>query len=164
MQGFKRGPDIDANSRFNEVGPGYFRTLGMPLVAGREFTAADALGSPKVAIVNEAFAKKFNLGRDAIGKFMGASGDDSTDMQIVGRREGREVQRVKDAGAADVHHAVSPGQHGRQPALLRADVRRSRADAARDSGRREEARPESSGRESEDAAAAGEGERLSSIG
>ena len=95
VQGFKRGPDIDANSRFNEVGPGYFRTLGIPLVAGREFTTADALGAPKVAIVNEAFVKKFNLGRDAIGKFMGANGGDSTDMQIVGVVRDAKYDRVK---------------------------------------------------------------------
>ena len=95
VQGFKRGPDIDANSRFNEVGPGYFRTLGMPVVAGREFSVTDALGSPKVAIVNEAFTKKFNLGRDAIGKFMGANGGDTTDMQIVGVVKDAKYDKVK---------------------------------------------------------------------
>jgi predicted permease len=57
VEGWKRGPDIDSNAGFNEVGPGYFRTIGIPLLAGREFTASDALGRPKVAIVNEAFAK-----------------------------------------------------------------------------------------------------------
>jgi predicted permease len=100
VQGFKRGPDIDANSRFNEVGPGYFRTLGMPIVAGREFTSADALGASKVAIVNEAFVKKFNLGRDAIGKFIGANGGDSTDMQIVGVVRDAKYDRVKRAAPA----------------------------------------------------------------
>ena len=40
----------------------YFRTLGIPMLAGREFTRADDAGAPKVAIVNEAFARKFNLG------------------------------------------------------------------------------------------------------
>ena len=48
--------------------------MGIPLLAGREFTRADALGAPKVAIVNEAFAKKFKLGRDAVGKRMGDDG------------------------------------------------------------------------------------------
>jgi predicted permease len=95
VTGFRRGPDIDANSRFNEVGPGYFRTLGMPMVAGREFSIADALGAAKVVIVNEAFAKKFNLGQNAIGKFVGANGSDSTDMQIVGVVKDAKYDKVK---------------------------------------------------------------------
>jgi len=100
VQGFKRGPDIDSNSRFNEVGPGYFRTLGVPLLAGREFTAADIAGAPEVAIVNEAFAKKFGLGRDAVGKMMGDRGNDSLFIQIVGL--------VKDAKYSSVKQEVPP--------------------------------------------------------
>ena len=61
VQGFNAGPDTDSNARFNEVGPGYFKTMGIQLIAGREFTRADALNAPKVAMVNEEFAKKFNL-------------------------------------------------------------------------------------------------------
>ena len=52
------------------LGPGYFRTLGIPLLAGREFDESDDLGTPKVAIVNETFARKFGLGREAVGKFL----------------------------------------------------------------------------------------------
>jgi predicted permease len=44
VEGFKRGPDVDADAQYNEVGPGYFRTLGVPLLAGREFTRADIVG------------------------------------------------------------------------------------------------------------------------
>jgi hypothetical protein len=62
VEGFSSGPDTDSDSNYNEINPGYFRTLGVPLIAGREFTAADSDTAPKVAIVNEAFAKKFNLG------------------------------------------------------------------------------------------------------
>src|SRR4029077_4679668 len=68
VEGFKAGPDTDSNARFNEVGPGYFPTLGNPVPAGRRLPRADVLTAPPVAIVNEAFAKKFNLGRDAVGK------------------------------------------------------------------------------------------------
>ena len=86
------GPDTDTHSNYNEISPGYFRTLGIPLMSGREFTAADAAGAPKVAIVNEAFAKKFNLGRDAVGKRMSSGGTNARHGDRRRRAE-REVQR-----------------------------------------------------------------------
>jgi hypothetical protein len=101
VEGFKAGPDTDSNSRFNEVGPGYFPTLGIPLLAGRDFTRADALTAPPVAIVNEAFAKKFNLGRDAIGKRMSNKGSNTPlTMEIVGM--------VKNAKYSDVKREIPP--------------------------------------------------------
>jgi predicted permease len=91
VEGFADGPDVDTGARYNEVGPGYFRTLGVPLLAGREFTDGDAMGAPKTAIVNEAFARKFNLGRDAVGRHMSdgsgsseRSGKAVLDTEIVG--------------------------------------------------------------------------------
>jgi len=95
VQGFAAGPDTDTNSRFNGVGPGYFRTLGVPLIAGREFTTADTIGAPKVAIVNEQFAKKFNLGRDAIGKRMGSGEGKELDIEIVGLVPNIKYSEVK---------------------------------------------------------------------
>jgi predicted permease len=85
VEGFPSGPDIDRNARVNEIGPGYFRALGTPLLAGREFTTADGPGAPKVAIVNEAFARKFRLGRDAVGKHMAiGTRQQLLDVEIVG--------------------------------------------------------------------------------
>jgi predicted permease len=96
VEGFKSGPDIDSNSRFNEVSAGYFKMMGVPLLSGREFTRADILGAPKVAIVNEEFAKKFNLGRDAVGKRIGYSGTKQPmDIQIVGLVQNAKYSDVK---------------------------------------------------------------------
>ena len=95
VEGFEKGPDTDANARFNEISPGYFRTLGVPLMSGREFTDADIAGSPKVAIVNEAFAKKFNLGRDAVGKHMAQGDGKDLDIQIVGVVQNAKYSEVK---------------------------------------------------------------------
>jgi predicted permease len=95
VEGFEAGPDTDRNSRYNEVGPGYFRTMGMTLMAGREFTDADALGAPRVAVVNEAFAAKFNLGRDAVGRRMGSGAGDDLDTEIVGIVQNAKYSEVK---------------------------------------------------------------------
>jgi predicted permease len=100
VEGFERGPDTDANARYNSVGSGYFGVLGIPLLAGREFTLADAAGAPKVVIVNEAFAKKFNLGRDAVGKRMSSGRNEALDMEIVAL--------VRDAKYSDVKREVPP--------------------------------------------------------
>jgi predicted permease len=98
VQGFTRGPDIDSNARFNMIGPDYFRTLGIPLLAGREFTPQDSMRAPKVAIVNEAFVKKFKLGSDVVGKLMSDGGEEKLDTQIVGV--------VKDAKYSEVKAAI----------------------------------------------------------
>jgi predicted permease len=94
VEGFERGPDTDANARFNQVGPSYFSVVGMPLLAGREFTASDVDEAPNVAIVNEAFAKKFNLGREAVGKRMSAGGNE-LDTEIIGLVEDAKYSEVK---------------------------------------------------------------------
>jgi predicted permease len=95
VEGYPHGPDVDNDSRFNEIGPDYFKVLGVPIVAGREFTSADALGRPHVAIVNETFARKFNLGRDAVGKRMSRGGD-TLDIEIVGLAKDAKYSSVKD--------------------------------------------------------------------
>ena len=102
VQGFdNEDPDVDRNSRYNQIGPGYFSTIGMPLLAGREFTQADGAGAPRVAIVNEAFARKFNLnGREAVGKFIGSSVDDELDTEIVGVVEDAKYNEVKNEAQA----------------------------------------------------------------
>jgi predicted permease len=55
------------DSNFSSVSPDYFNTLRIPIVAGRDFNDHDTSQSPRVAVVNEAFAKKLGLGANAIG-------------------------------------------------------------------------------------------------
>jgi predicted permease len=95
VEGFDAGPDTDISSRFNMIGPDYFRTLGIRLTAGREFTEADTLGTTKVVIVNEAFANKFNLGHAAIGKHIGTGRQGPLDLTIVGLVQNAKYSDVK---------------------------------------------------------------------
>ena len=96
VEGFPVGPDVDNNSRYNEVGAGYFRTLGVPLMAGREFTETDALGAANVAVVNQAFARKFRLGANPVGRRMDL-GNKKYDIQIVGLAADAKYSQVKDS-------------------------------------------------------------------
>ena len=97
VQGFQAGPDTDSNSRFNEVGPGYFSAMGIPMMSGREFTEADGEGAQKVAIVNEEFVKKFGLGRDAVGRMMGSGQGfrSKLDTVIIGVAQNAKYSEVK---------------------------------------------------------------------
>jgi predicted permease len=72
VQGYNPKPEEDMNISLNSLGTGFFTTLGIPLVAGRDFTDADVDGAPQVVIVNQAMAKYYwGNERDAIGKRLG---------------------------------------------------------------------------------------------
>jgi predicted permease len=55
-------------ARYHAVGPGFFRTLGVRVVHGREFVAADTAGAPRVVVVNQAFASVFRLVGNGVGR------------------------------------------------------------------------------------------------
>ena len=85
VEGVEAGPDADRATRLERIGTDYFSTLDIPLLSGRTFSASDTLGAPRVAIVNESFARKFELGRDAVGRRIGRGGPDAElDVEIVG--------------------------------------------------------------------------------
>ena len=72
---------------FNRVGPGYFRALATPLIAGREFTAHDTPGSVPVAVVNELMAGTLFPGTDPLGRTFHieeAPGESGPRYQIIG--------------------------------------------------------------------------------
>ena len=59
---------------FTRVGPGYFRTLGVPLLRGRDFTPQDGPGTSRVMIINELMAERFWPGQNPIGKHVNVGG------------------------------------------------------------------------------------------
>ncbi|MHB8640240.1 MAG: ABC transporter permease, partial [Candidatus Acidiferrales bacterium] len=101
-EGYAMHPDEDTNVRMNWIGPNYFSTLGIPLVAGREFSDADTAKSEKVVIINEKLARRFFAGRNPIGLDIaqGAGNNIHPGMEIVGI--------VKDSKWDDARTKVSP--------------------------------------------------------
>ncbi|MEJ2185423.1 MAG: ABC transporter permease [Gemmatimonadota bacterium] len=61
-------PDHMESVLYNVVSPGYFRTMGVPVLEGRAFQAADRAGAPRVAVIDETMAKQFWPGQDPIGR------------------------------------------------------------------------------------------------
>jgi predicted permease len=97
IDGFSKGPDTDDGSKYNEVGPGFFRALNVPILAGREFTASDGMEAPKVAVVNEAFVRKFSPSENVLGKRMSTgSNQGKNDIEVVGIAHDTKYSQVKD--------------------------------------------------------------------
>lgn len=65
------GPDAHIGSSWDRVSPSFFATVGQPVLRGRGFTEDDTATSRKVAVVSQAFVKKFFPGEDPIGRHFG---------------------------------------------------------------------------------------------
>ncbi len=87
----------DQHVNFDAVSPNFFSTLGVPLLAGREFNAADTETSAKVGIINEAMVKAFFPKRDPIGMHfaMGGGKGHEPDIQIVGVVKNAKQEHVR---------------------------------------------------------------------
>ena len=72
------------NSTMDTVDEGYFQTMGIPILRGRGFRASDTAEAPRVAIVNEQFAKHYWPGADAVGKHIRLDSRTGTAVEIVG--------------------------------------------------------------------------------
>ena len=85
---FREGEQTDPNNRgtlvgFDDVTPGHFETMRIPLISGRDFTDFDREKTTRVAIINEAMAKAIWPGQDAIGKRF-AIVSDPVLLQVIG--------------------------------------------------------------------------------
>jgi predicted permease len=115
IEGYAAGAEEDVGQHCNVVGPGYFRTMGIPLVRGREFDERDAAppraaaapaasGAPsdlppfRVAIVNERFARQYFGSADPVGRRIGFGSNPGTPtpMQIVGVVGDAKYSEIRD--------------------------------------------------------------------
>ena len=94
----KTGEFLELDTNF--VGPDYFRTLGVPLLRGREFADDDRRTSRLVVIVNEEMARRFWPGDQAVGKYVRIKTGEGLDHEVVGV--------VKDVKYRDLRGDVGP--------------------------------------------------------
>jgi putative ABC transport system permease protein len=105
---------------FNWISPGYFNTLATQLIAGRDFDVHDARKSPKVAIVNEAFALRLGIRADAISKRFrreATPSEPETGFEIVGLVKNAKYRDLREDFTPTVFFPLTqqaspePGQH-----------------------------------------------------
>jgi predicted permease len=103
VEGYKAKEGEDMNPHVNTVGPDYFETMGIPIVAGRGFTAADGPTAPKVAVISEKMAKYFYGDLNPLGRRFGFGRGKAIDIEIVGVVKDWKDQNLKEDVARFVY-------------------------------------------------------------
>ena len=112
VEGYEPGPDENMSPNAAIVSPGYFQTLGIPFVEGRDFTDQDDASRPKVVIINETMSHYFFGNKDPLGKKIGTSDDpmQPPDMEIVGVVKDAKYVRLSEAPRRHFYTAMAREQ------------------------------------------------------
>ena len=94
VEGYVAAPGEEPVVEYNEVGPAYLATMGIPLVAGRELTRADDETAPPVAVVNETMVAQYWHGQDPVGKRLQVKG---RWLQVVGVAKNSKYVKLREA-------------------------------------------------------------------
>jgi predicted permease len=101
VEGYTRTGRGDSGSSYDHIGPGYFSTLGIPVLLGREITEEDRVGGRMVCVINETFARRFFSGRTPIGLHVTqAYAEDRHTYEVVGVVRDSRQNRLR----GDVEH------------------------------------------------------------
>ena len=95
FQGGEKGAGRKWLTYFLPIGEDFFRTMNIPLLVGRDFTAADTATSPPVVIVNETFARRYFSGENLIGRTFILHHRTTRTVQIVGVARDAKYNRVR---------------------------------------------------------------------
>jgi putative ABC transport system permease protein len=123
------------DTSLSRVGPGYFKTLEIPLLAGRDFDARDRLDTPLVAIVNEAFARKFLNGASPVGQRFwveATPGDPDTVYEIVGLVRDTKYEDLREEFVPIAYYAAAQNSDAGPgaPMLIRSRLPQAEVTAA----------------------------------
>jgi predicted permease len=101
---------IQGESNMNRVSPGYFATMGTPVLTGRDFGRQDTVSSPRVALVTETFARRFFGDAPPVGQTFsmpGGAGQRDTDYQVIGVVKDSKYHTIREEFAPIVFAAAS---------------------------------------------------------
>jgi predicted permease len=98
---FVRGEQNNVNRV--RVAVNFFETMGIPLLAGRAFTAADSLAAPRVALINEAAVRKFFPNEQPLGRRFGSSPETSGQIEVIGVVRDAKYNSVREDAPATMY-------------------------------------------------------------
>jgi predicted permease len=107
VPGYVPAPKELLNVDYTMVSPGFFETLGAPLVRGRDFDSRDAKAGAPVAIINEALARKYFAGRDPIGLTLTDLGPFDQAFRIVGVAPDMKLRTLREEPRPAVYVALA---------------------------------------------------------
>src|SRR5690606_5044120 len=102
------------------AGDGYFDTVGVPLVAGRRFTATDTPDSPQVVVITETMAARFWPGEDALGKRFRFSGQEQL-TEVVGIARDSKYNFIGEEPQPYLYQPLSQAPQAALTLLVRSD-------------------------------------------
>jgi len=91
---------------FNVIGPDFFKTMGTPLLRGREFTEADRKGAPGTVVINETLAARLWPGEDAFGRRVSLTGPEGPFLEVIGVARDSKYQSLADVARPYVYQPL----------------------------------------------------------
>jgi len=114
-------PDIVATA---DVGPGYFRTMGIPILQGREFTDQDGTAAPRGLVINEALARKYWPGETPLGRvllMMGPeAGGERQPFEVIGVVATGKYRTLSEPGTPFMYRSLLQFYHGNATLIVHA--------------------------------------------
>ena len=111
IEGYQPKDDQNMTPWFDTVSPGYFQTMGIPLLAGRDFTVRDRTGAPRVAVVNDVFANYYFPNENPIGRRFGVGRGGKSDIEIVGVVRGAKYSKVDEKTPREFYVAFAQDEN-----------------------------------------------------
>jgi predicted permease len=125
VEGYRSARGEIMKPHFDAVSPGYFETMGMHVLAGRNLTANDDSTAPRVVVVNASFVRKYFGGRLAVGRHIGMGTDPGTpaDIEIVGVVNDTHYDNLRGEVVPEVYLCTLQQQPNAQVIYVRTDVK-----------------------------------------
>ena len=111
IEGYSEPSGDEVTERMSHAGPAYFRTVGTRVLAGREFSDSDTAASPRVAVINDAMARKYWAGRNPIGGRLEMGNAWRT---VVGVVENTVAEQIQEEPAPFVYLAFNQDLSGKE--------------------------------------------------